>query len=107
RPGGFLAFSTEHPLHAVCWDDDADAVSRQLHRSYFGLQRIYNEDGSVNFLSPVGALVTLLLDHGFGLEALIEPRPKANATTTYTFYAPRDWAREFPAELMIRARKLP
>lgn len=107
RPGGFLAFSTEHPLHAACWDDAANAVSRQLNRAYFALRRIEDPiDASVNFIRPVGTWVALLLAGGFTLEALLEPRPKANATTTYTGYAPRAWARAFPAELMIRARKL-
>ena len=104
RPGGFLAFSTEHPLHAACWDDAANAVSRQLQRGYFALRRIEDPvDASVNFIRPVGTWVALLLAGGFALEALLEPRPKANATTTYTGYASRAWARAFPAELMIGA----
>ncbi len=106
RPGGILAFSLEHPLHAVCWDDSADAPSATLHKAYFELDRIEDpRDGSVSFASPVSAYVELLLAHGFVLERLLEPRPPAGAASTYRDFVSLDWGRSYPAELMIRARR--
>jgi SAM-dependent methyltransferase len=88
RPGGILAFSVEHPLHAVAWDDALDGPSRRFARPYFELDR-----------------VALLFAHGFALEKLLEPRPNADATTSYARFAGLEWARDFPAELLVRARK--
>ncbi len=42
--------------------------------------------------------------HGFTIEKLFEPRPTEDAVTTYQSFAPYDWARDFPLELMVRAR---
>jgi SAM-dependent methyltransferase len=105
RPGGILAFSLEHPVHAMAWDPATDVPSRTLHVPYFTLGRIPDPtDGIVSYARPVSAYVTLLIEHGFTIEKLLEPRPAADATTTYTGYVPHAWARDFPAELMIRAR---
>jgi SAM-dependent methyltransferase len=106
RPGGVLAFSVEHPFHAASWDDATDAAGRALNHPYHLLGRIEDPaDGSLNFVRPISAYVTLLIANGFTIEALLEPRPPADATTTYDHFAPLDWARDFPAELMMRARK--
>ena len=106
RPGGIFAFSLEHPLHAAAWDDAADGPSRTLHHAYFALDRIEDpEDGSISFVRPVSTYVALLVANGLSVERLLEPRPPAGATTTYAAYSSMEWARDFPAELMIRARK--
>ena len=107
RPGGTFAFGLEHPLHAMAWDDAANAPSHRLHRSYFALDRVEDpDDGSVAFPRPVSAYVALLLANGFLLERLLEPRPPAGSTTTYDGYASLEWASQFPSELMFRARRL-
>jgi SAM-dependent methyltransferase len=106
RPGGLFVFNLEHPLHAVCWDPVADGISRSLQQPYFTLD--FNEDpadGAVNFARPISAYFELLHAHGFVIERLLEPRPPAAATTTYDAFASYDWARDFPAELLIRARR--
>jgi SAM-dependent methyltransferase len=106
RPGGVLAFSVAHPLHAATWDDAADVPSRTLHHSYFTLGRLEDPaDRGVNYYAPVSTYVTLLLAHGFTIEKLLEPQPAAGASTTYGLFAPLEWARDVPAELMIRARR--
>jgi SAM-dependent methyltransferase len=106
RPGGILAFSVEHPLHAVAWDDALDGPSRRFARPYFELDRVdAPEDGSVNFNRTLSDYVALLFAHGFALEKLLEPRPNADATTSYARFAGLEWARDFPAELLVRARK--
>jgi SAM-dependent methyltransferase len=105
RSGGILAFSTAHPIHAMAWDDATGGPSRTMQRPYFTLGRFEDPlDGSVNHYVSIETLVTLLLANGFAIEKLLEPRPPADRTTSYSSFAPLDWARDFPAELMIRAR---
>jgi SAM-dependent methyltransferase len=104
RPGGTFAFSVAHPLHAASWDDAADAPSRTLHHAYFDLGRTVDPaDGGVNYFAPISTYVTLLIANGFTIEKLLEPRPPAGAVTTYDRFAPLAWARDYPAELMLRA----
>ena len=105
RPGGALAFTIEHPLHASAWDDAADASSRTLHTPYFGLNRVTDgAGGTIAHVRPISTYVTLLSAAGFTLERLLEPRPAAFASTTYEAFVPLAWARDFPAELFVRAR---
>lgn len=104
RPGGIVAFSVEHPLHAATWGEN-DTPSRTLHSSYFELNTYEDGDGgTVSHTRPVSVYVTLLLACGFRIEKLLEPRPPANATSTYDGFVSLSWARDFPAELLIRAR---
>jgi SAM-dependent methyltransferase len=106
RPGGIFVFNVEHPLHAACWDDVADAPSRRLHRSYFALDRSEDPaDGTVNFARPISAYVALLDTNGLQIERLLEPRPPEGATTSYEAFTGVRWAGDFPAELIIRARR--
>jgi SAM-dependent methyltransferase len=106
RPGGVLVFNMEHPLHAVCWDDAAGGPIRALGRSYFELDRSDDPvDGTVNFSRPLSVYGELLARHGFVIERFVEPRPSADALTSYVDYVAREWARDFPAELIIRARR--
>jgi len=105
RRGGILAFSTAHPIHAMAWDDATAGPSRTMQRPYFTLGRFEDPlDGSVNHYVPIATLVSLLLANGFAIEKLLEPQPPADRTTSYSSFAPLEWARDFPAELMIRAR---
>lgn len=106
RPGGILAFSVEHPMHAAAWDDATNAVSRTLHHPYFTLDRLTDpSDDSVGFARPIAVYVDLLHAHGFTLEKLLEPRPPQDAKSTYNDFVSPAWARDFPAELMMRARR--
>ena len=43
--------------------------------------------------------------NGLEVEDLIELRPSGRATSTYGFFAPRDWARRFPGENIWKLRK--
>lgn len=106
RPGGILAFNVEHPLHAIAWDDAAEAPSRVFQHSYFELDRIEDPlDGSVNFTRPISGYLELLRTNGFRLERLLEPRPAPGATTSYGKFADESWAHDLPGELLIRARR--
>jgi len=104
RPGGIFAFSVGHPLREVCWDWKTDQLSRTLIQSYFDLGAIEDPaDGSVSYVRPVATYVSLLLAAGFVLEKFLEPRPPADAVSSYDFVS-LEWARNFPAEVMFRAR---
>jgi SAM-dependent methyltransferase len=105
RPGGIFVFNVEHPLHASVWDDALAGPGRALREPYFELGRVDDPlDGIVNFVRPISTYVELLAVHGFVVERLLEPRPSPGSVSTYDM-APLEWARDFPAELIVRARR--
>jgi SAM-dependent methyltransferase len=103
RPGGLFAFSHASPIHFACWDDELDGVTERLARDYFGMRRWAQE--TVDFMLPYGEWIRLFRANGLEVEDLIEPRPPANARTTYPWYAPLAWARRFPSESIWRLRR--
>ena len=106
RPGGLFAFNLEHPIHAMAWSKDGTTLERELVRSYFGLGRFEdNDDGIVSFNRTVSGYVSLVVGNGFTIERLLELEPPENARTTYGEFAPIAWARDFPVELLIAARR--
>jgi SAM-dependent methyltransferase len=104
RSGGLLAFSTTSPLASLCWHPDTNLVEPVLHRDYFGLHRVEDDD-SVAFQLPYGEWIRVLVDAGLGVEALVEPQPPADATSTYWEPAELEWARRWPSEAIWKARK--
>ena len=104
RPGGLLAFCMASPIHSLCWNEPSDTIETRLRRDYFGLDRLEDED-SVCFQRTYGDWIRLFRAQGFVVEDLIEPRPSADASTTYSDYAPLAWARRFPAEVIWKLRK--
>ena len=105
RPGGLLAFCQTTPLLYLTWDERRQRQDTRLHRSYFGLGRLDLGDGTVDFQIPHGEWFLLFREHGFAIEDLVELRPHADATTTYDDFAPREWARRWPAEQIWKVRK--
>jgi SAM-dependent methyltransferase len=106
RRGAGFVFCLEHPLHAAAWDDALDGPSRSFQRPYFTLDRTIDPgDEAVSFVRPISAYLALLDAHGFALERLLEPQPRRDSQTTYTQFVSRDWAIDFPAELVICARR--
>jgi len=103
RPGGVFAFSHASPLQFVCWDDAKGRVTERLARDYFGMRAWEQE--TVDFMLPYGDWIRLFRANGLEVEDLIEPRPSANARTTYSWFAPLEWARRFPSESIWRLRK--
>ena len=104
RPGGLFAFNIESPIHFVCWNDEIERVDDRLHLDYFGMRR-WEDRESVNFQLPQGDWIRLFRANGFEVEDLIEPRPPANARTTYLDYAELGWARRWPGENIWKLRK--
>ncbi len=108
RSGGELSFLVNGTLWVLTvpdTDDEGPAADRLL-RPYFGMHRFeWPDDPGVEFHLGYGDWIRLLRANGFEVEDLIEPRPAANARTTYPWYAPLEWARRFPAESIWRLRR--
>lgn len=104
RPGGLLAFSITSPLASLCWHPETDVMEPVLHRDYFGLHRL-EDDESVNFQLPYGEWLRLFRQHGLEVEELVEPRPAADASSTYWEASELEWARRWPSECIWKARK--
>lgn len=104
RSGGLLAFSITSPLASLCFHPDTDRMEPQLHRDYFGLHRL-EDDETVNFQLPYGEWIGLFGAHGLQLEELVEPRPGPDASSTYWDASELEWARRWPAQCIWKARK--
>ena len=105
RPGGTFAFCMASPLLEVCWDNESDAASERLQRDYFGMHRIEEPGGAVSHQLVTGDWIRLFRAHGFVVEDLRELRPDPDAETSYTTFAPREWARRWPAEHLWKLTK--
>ena len=106
RPGGLLAFSIYSPFVPMCWSGvEGDLVLPVLQHDYFGLHRNDDEDGSVAFQIPYGEWIRLFRRHGLTVEDLVEPRPAADAVSTYWQPEELEWARKWPSESIWRVRK--
>ncbi len=103
RPDGLLCFSKSSAFAAVCEGED-ERVHTTLRRDYFGMHKLGDEDVTTYEL-PYGEWIRLFRGNGFVVEDLIEPRPAADATSTYWEDAERDWARRWPAESIWKVRK--
>jgi SAM-dependent methyltransferase len=104
RPGGLLAFSHMSPLIELCWPQDADGPDQSLHRDYFSLYQLAGDD-EVSFNLPYGAWFRLFRANDLEVLDLIEPRPAADATSSYWNQQTHEWARRWPVECIWRLRK--
>ena len=104
RPGALLAFSTTSPIASLCWHPGTSEMEPVLHRDYFGLHRLA-DDESVNYQLPYGDWIRVLVGAGLVVEALVEPRPAAGATSTYWEPSELAWARRWPSDAIWKARK--
>jgi SAM-dependent methyltransferase len=105
RPGGLLAFSGGTPWEYICWKDEEDTIGRELVIDYFGLHRLEDADGYVQFELPYGEWIRLFRENGLAVEELLEIRPPADAPSTYRTPAETEWARHWPMEQIWRVRK--
>jgi SAM-dependent methyltransferase len=104
RPGGLFAFSHGSPILSIAWAADAERAGDRLVVDYFGMHR-FDYDDSIDFNLPYGEWIRLFRANGFVVEDLIEPRPAADATSTYRDEIERDWSRRWPAEAIWRLRR--
>ncbi len=103
RPGGLFAFNRGSPIESICWPLDGDHVGDRLVLDYFGMREIDDGD-EITFQLPYGEWIRLFRANGFTIEDLLEPRPSADALSTYRNADERAWSRRWPAEEIWRLR---
>lgn len=107
RPGGDLVFMRNSTLSMLCLPDSGP-VQTSLQRPQLGLHRLEwtDDDPGVEFHPSTGDMLRLLRGNGFELLDLIEVFAPANARDhPFYSYVPAEWARQWPAEEIWRARK--
>jgi SAM-dependent methyltransferase len=106
RRGGELIFLVNSSLHTLCVPvEDGVPAGDRLLRPAFGMFRIeWPGDPGVEFHLTHGDWIRRLRSNGFEIEDLIEVRPPESATTSST-YVTLEWARQWPAEEIWRARR--
>ena len=103
KPGGRLAFLTNHPLLQLCYPPDGDVADERLHRPYFGLHRldwsqVEIDPGGIEFNLPISDWMRLFDDAGFDVDEFLELRaPDDIADDRYAMKA--DWAKRWPSEM--------
>jgi SAM-dependent methyltransferase len=105
RPGGLLAFSGSTPFEVMCWNEPAERMDAKLHLDYFGLHRVEDTDGPVQFELPYGAWIRLFRANGFEIEDLREIQPPQGAESTYRNAEETEWAHSWPMEQIWVVRK--
>ena len=103
RPGGLFAFSHASPILMLAWALDAERAGDCLVNDYFGMH-VFDDGETVDFNLPYGGWIQLFRRHGFTIEDLIEPRPAADAVSSYRDETEREWSRRWPAESIWRLR---
>jgi SAM-dependent methyltransferase len=105
RRDGLLAFSGSTPWEVLCWNEEADLMGPTLQRDYFGLHRVEEQEGFVQFELPYGEWIALFRRSGLAVEELREIRPPEGAVSTYRTAHETAWARRWPMEQIWRVRK--
>lgn len=104
RPGGVFAFATASTLRSICQDRRTDRLTARLRYDYFSLHRMESPD-QVEFQLPVTSWSRLFRSHRLVVEDLVEPRPRAGATSTYLGLREAEWARHWPLEVIWKLRR--
>jgi SAM-dependent methyltransferase len=108
RPGGELVFLRNSTLVILCSPDEEAPATQTLQRPQFGMYRLDWPEGGVEYHLGHGDWVRLLRANGFEILDLIELQAPAEAATHDRYdYVSADWARQWPAEEIWRARLLP
>jgi SAM-dependent methyltransferase len=103
RHGGLFAFNHHSPIETICWPRGADHVGDRLALDYFGMHR-FDDGDEVYFQLPYGEWIRLFRANGFAVEGLIEPRPAADAVSSYRDADELAWSRRWPAECIWQLR---
>jgi ubiquinone/menaquinone biosynthesis C-methylase UbiE len=104
KPGGLFAFSHASPILVISWALDAERAGDRLVYDYFGMHAS-DDCETIDFNLPYGEWIRLFRRNGFTVEDLIEPRPAADAVSTYRDELEREWSRRWPAESIWRLRR--
>ena len=105
RSGGLFAFSHATPIQMIAWPLDAERAGDRLVHDYFGMHR-FDDGETIDFNLPYGEWIRLFRRNGFTMEDLIEPRPAADAVSSYRDEIEREWSRRWPAESIWRLRRV-
>ena len=105
-PGGRLVFNTASPWLRVCYEDSSDRITAGLHHSYFDLGALDEGDGARTYTLTYGAWIRVFRANGLVVEDLIEPRPAADAPSSYYTSDPSDWANRWPGETLWVTQKI-
>jgi len=105
RPGGELVFLRNSTLVILCSPDEDLPASETLQRPQFGMFRFEWPEEGVEYQLAHGDWIRLLRANGFEILDLIEIQAPANAETHQRYdYVSAEWARQWPAEEIWRAR---
>jgi ubiquinone/menaquinone biosynthesis C-methylase UbiE len=104
RPRGQLAFCTNTPFFAMCWDSNERTLTATLRRAYFDLHVRNVAPGANDYVLGYGDWVQLFSSCGLVLDALIEQPPPAGAVTTFGD-RPAEWTSRWPIEAIWSVRK--
>ena len=109
RSGGELVFLRNSTLCVLCAPDDPDGkVGDRLLRPQFGMHRMEwsGEDEGIDFQLAHSDWIRLLRENGFDVQALWELQaPESAETHSYYGFVSAEWARQWPAEEIWKARK--
>jgi ubiquinone/menaquinone biosynthesis C-methylase UbiE len=107
RPGGELFFLRNSTVSTLCMA--LDGVTESLQRPQRELGKItWPDTGEIEYHTPAGELTDILGAAGFGIERLVELYAPDDATThEYYKYVTAEWAKQWPAEEIWRARLRP
>ncbi len=100
RAGGRLIFNVASPWLEACYHEASDRVTTSLHRDYFGLGPIAEEDGATSYTLGYGDMIRTLRSAGLVIDDLIEPRPRPGVPSAYADCDPPDWACRWPCEAL-------
>ena len=92
-------------MREYTWPVVLDRMEAALLRDYFGLHRIEDADGPVEFELPYGEWIRLFRANGLEIQELREIRPPEGAESTYRSAEETEWARSWPMEQIWVARK--
>jgi SAM-dependent methyltransferase len=105
RPGGELVFLRNSTLVILCSPDEDVPAVETLQRPQFGMHRFEWDGEGVEYHLAHGDWIRLLRANGFEILDLIEIQAPADAAThAYYGYVSAEWARQWPAEEIWRAR---
>jgi SAM-dependent methyltransferase len=107
RPGGELVFLRNSTLSMLCLPDTG-RITTSLQRSQRSLRRMAweDEDPGVEFHPPAGELLRILRANDFEILDLIELYAPDDAEDhPFYSYVTADWARQWSAEEIWRARR--
>jgi ubiquinone/menaquinone biosynthesis C-methylase UbiE len=105
RAGGQLAFCTNTPFFAMCWDSNDRTLLATLRRAYFGLHTRNVAPGANDYVLAYGDWIQLFRTCGMVVDALIEEPPPAAALTTFSD-RPAEWTSRWPIEAIWSVRKV-